>query len=276
MKMLIVGGNGMAGHMLVRYFRQLEAYTVFYTSRDPSDEQSLLLDVTDVEQVDRAVELVRPHIIINAVGLLNEAAERNPIEAYQVNSFLPHRLRQRADRIGAKVVHISTDCVFSGAQGGYMESDEPDGVSMYAVTKALGELRDYPPHLTLRTSIIGPEIRPHGIGLLSWFMQQKGTVAGYKSVWWNGVTTLELAKAIQYYLNSTCTGLIHLANPTVINKHDLLGLFQYTFNKQDVTIVPNKMPEIDRTLVISRSDALYQVPDYDMMLKELGEWMGTP
>ncbi|WP_028547007.1 SDR family oxidoreductase [Paenibacillus taiwanensis] len=276
MKLLIVGGNGMAGHMLVRYFRQLEAYNVFYTSRDPADEHALLLDVTDTEQVDRAVELVRPHIIINAVGLLNEDAARHPIKAYQVNSFLPHRLRQRADRIGARVVHISTDCVFSGARGSYVESDEPDGVSMYAVSKALGELRHYPPHMTLRTSIIGPEIRPQGIGLLSWFMQQKGEVTGYKRVWWNGVTTLELAKAIHYYLNTSCTGLIHLAYPTAINKHDLLVLFQHTFNKLDVTIVPNPSPVIDRTLAVSRLDTLYQMPDYAAMLKELEAWMRTP
>ncbi|UHA74495.1 SDR family oxidoreductase [Paenibacillus sp. 481] len=273
MKLLVIGGNGMAGHMLVQYFKEQPEFSLFYTSRDAEDEYGLLLDVTDIEQVDRLVMAVRPHVIINAVGILNQAAESKPIEAYQVNGLLPHRLRQIADRIGARVIHISTDCVFSGSHGSYIEADEVDGTSMYAVTKALGELRDGTAHVTIRTSIIGPEIRKQGIGLLNWFLQQQGVVQGYRHVWWNGVTTLELAKAIHYYVNRPVGGLLHLAHPKPINKHDLLMLMQQAFRKEDVTIEPSNEPVLDRTLVNTRSDADYPVPPYRTMLAELAERM---
>ncbi|MBD8500272.1 dTDP-4-dehydrorhamnose reductase family protein [Paenibacillus arenosi] len=273
MKLLIIGGNGMAGHILVRYFRQKPDYHVFYTSRDIEDEASLVLDVTDGTNLDTLIETVRPQVIINAAGILNEEAERAPLEAYQVNAWLPHQLRRKADHIGAKVIHISTDCVFSGKSGKYIENDKPDGTSTYSVTKALGELKQHNPHLTIRTSIVGPEIRPHGIGLLEWFLKQEGEVKGYKRVYWNGVTTLELAKAIEYYVQRPIYGLIHLSYPIPISKYELLNLFQQAFGKLDVNIVPDEKYEGDKSLVNTREDADYRVKPYPAMLEELADWM---
>lgn len=271
MKMLILGGNGMAGHILVQYFQQSGNHHVFYTTRDSCDSKSLVLDVTDMNAVEHVVRAVRPDIIINAVGVLNQRAEDDKINAYHINGFLPHRLRYLADALSARLIHISTDCVFLGNKGGYREDDLPDGISAYALTKALGEVRE-PDHLTIRTSIIGPEIRPSGIGLFNWFMKQRGEVTGYRAVKWNGVTTLELAKAIDFFMNKDVGGLIHLGHPNPVSKYDLLLLFKDIWGKQDVDVVPSDAFVQDRTLRNTRLDAVYPFPDYVQMLKEMYEW----
>lgn len=272
MKLLILGGSGMAGHLLVRYFKEQGDHQVFYTTRNPKDPESLIVDVNDPATLEKVVEIVRPDVIINAVGVLNQSAEADKIGAYHVNGFLPHRLRRAADTIGARLIHISTDCVFLGTRGKYREDEEPDGTSAYAITKALGEIRN-PGHLTIRTSIIGPEIRSGGIGLLDWFLGQSAEVSGYLRVFWNGVTTLELAKVIEKSLDSGLSGLIHLAHPQVVSKYELLQMFKETWHKSDITIVPSEEPELDRTLVSTRPDVNFKLPAYPVMLRELAEWM---
>ncbi|MFD3261325.1 dTDP-4-dehydrorhamnose reductase family protein [Paenibacillus lentus] len=272
MKILIFGGNGMAGHVLVRYFQRQGKHHVFYTTRDMSDPGSLILDADDIAAVDRAVQLVRPDVIINAVGVLNHFADQDKIAAYHINGFLPHRLRRAADALSARLIHISTDCVFLGSKGGYKEDDATDGKSTYAITKALGEVRGQG-HLTIRTSIIGPEIRDGGIGLLQWFLSQKGKVNGYRRVPWNGVTTIQLAKAIDSVLDSSLSGLVHLAHPEIVSKHDMLKIFQEIWNKQDVTIVADDGPSIDRTLISTRKDVHFTLPAFRDMIEEMAEWM---
>lgn len=272
MKLLILGGNGMAGHMLVDYFHRQGKHQVFYTTRDQRSPGGLFLDVSEPCMVDRLLDIVRPDIVINAIGILNQYAEEDRINAYHVNGFLPHRLRRAADLLGSRLIHISTDCVFEGTRGRYAEDDKPDGTSAYAMTKALGEVRA-PGHLTIRTSIIGPEIRSRAIGLMHWFMSQKGDVSGYRHVMWNGVTTLELAKAIDRLMDSPVSGLIHLAQPQAISKHELLLLFQEIWNVQDVNVIPSDQPVQDRTLAVTREDFQYAVPQYPEMLKELEKWM---
>ncbi|MDF2645366.1 MAG: family oxidoreductase, partial [Paenibacillus sp.] len=199
MKLLILGGNGMAGHILVEYFRKCTPYSVYSTSRSRPNPEGLFLDVENPVMVEKVLMEVAPDVIINCIGILNEDARQREIEAYRINGLLPHYLKVLADRLHAKLIHISTDCVFSGDRGNYTEEDIPDGLSVYARTKALGEIID-DRHLTIRTSIIGPEIRPHGIGLMQWFMEQEGMVKGYQNVYWNGVTTLELAKVIEHVI----------------------------------------------------------------------------
>ncbi|MGP0586737.1 SDR family oxidoreductase [Paenibacillus timonensis] len=272
MKMLILGGHGMAGHVLVRHFREQEGHQVFYTSRDPGDPGSLILDAGDIVAVDQAVQLVRPDVIINAVGVLNQFADQDKIMAYHINGFLPHRLRHLADKTGARLIHISTDCVFRGDRGGYREEDQPDGVTTYAVTKALGEVQDEG-HLTIRTSIIGPEIRRQGIGLFQWFMSQEGKVSGYRRVKWNGVTTVQLAKTIEWLLDRPVSGLIHLAHPEVVSKYEMLHLFQEIWGKTDLEIEPDDGPALDRTLVNTRPEAAAPLPPFRQMLEEMADWM---
>lgn len=283
MKVLILGANGMAGHVLLRYFRNLPEYEVVYTLRDGSDPTALALDAAKLEDAERVLEQERPALVINAIGILNEQAENNPREAELVNGLFPHRIAAILDELGdgGKLVQISTDCVFAGAvgpdyasrpEGRYRENDLPDGTSVYARTKAAGEVRAGP-HLTIRTSIVGPEIRPGGIGLMHWFLRQRGTVPGYTRVWWNGVTTLQLARSIDRLVRLGASGLVHLTAPEIVSKCELLQLFAETFDKRDVLIVPTDRPQLDRTLARSRQIRDLEVPDYRTMLAELRDWM---
>ncbi|MFC0329319.1 dTDP-4-dehydrorhamnose reductase family protein [Paenibacillus sepulcri] len=274
MKLLIVGGHGMAGHMLVRYFRMERGFEVVYTARSPiHGDEGIFLDAQDGDAVAAVIRKQRPDVIINAVGILNQDAEDHPLTAYTVNGLLPHWLGHLADETDARLIHISSDCVFSGRSGGYRESDITDGTSVYARSKALGEL-EHSRHLTIRTSIIGPEIRANGIGLLQWFLQQEGTVSGYARVMWNGVTTLELAKAISYAIaRPSIGGLIHLTAGETVSKLTLLKLFREYFNRERLTILPDDEITIDRTLVSTREDWRYEAPRFAVMIAELAEWM---
>ncbi|MBB6732577.1 dTDP-4-dehydrorhamnose reductase family protein [Cohnella zeiphila] len=284
MKILLLGGNGMAGHLLADYLRLAAGHEVTATVRDaqtgaasgrpfPAEAGCRMraLDARDLDAVAAAVREEKPDVIVNAVGVLNKNAEDRPLDAYTVNGLLPHWLAHWGEMTGARLIHISSDCVFSGDRGGYGEEELPDGTTVYAKSKALGEVRDRR-HLTIRTSIIGPEIRGRGIGLLKWFLGQTGPVPGYANVWWNGVTTLELAKAIAYAIDHPeFGGLIHLTAPETISKLELLKLIRTVYNRVDITVVPAMEPVIDRTLLPTSSGFGYLPPDYETMLREMRE-----
>lgn len=272
MKVLIFGGKGMAGHMMVSYFQSKPEYMVYYTSRNRNETDGIYVDATNSAMVEETVDRIQPDIIINCIGILNQHAEDCPELAFRINSVLPHQLAKLAERIGGKLIHISTDCVFSGSRGGYRESDTPDGTTVYAQSKQLGEVID-DKHLTIRTSIIGPELKPDGIGLFLWFMNQRGQIKGYERVYWNGVTTLELAKATESLLKRKQTGLVHLAAEEKISKYNLLKLIQRVFDKNDVEIIPDSEMVLNRTIQNTRDDFHYEVPGYEYMLMELKDWM---
>lgn len=297
MKILVLGGSGMAGHVIAAYLLKRTGHEVTVTVRaagdipvvrkacgeaeragtaDDGGRAALAVRVLDVRRFEQVADLVaetRPDLIVNAVGVLNRQAEDHPLDAYLVNGLLPHWLRHLCKRGGGRLIHISSDCVFLGDRGGYAEQEQPDGVTVYARSKALGEIAD-PACLTLRTSIIGPELRANGIGLLKWFLGSTGSVSGYVNVHWNGVTTLELAKAVEWAIaHPEVGGLVHLTAPETVNKHDLLGLFADTFEHTDVRIVPEAEPSIDRTLAPTKSGFAYRPPGYAQMLSELRQWM---
>lgn len=262
----------MAGHVMTSYFMQKPEYEVFYTSRDIEDKNSIYLEVKDFKRLEEIIQNKKPDIIINCVGVLNEHASRNPLLAFQVNILLPHQLVKLADRHQGKLIHISTDCVFSGSKGDYVETDIPDGTSVYAQSKQLGEIISEK-HLTIRTSIIGPELKEDGIGLFLWFMKQSGDIEGYEKVFWNGVTTLELAKATEDMIIQNITGLYHLGSETKISKGELLTFIQEVFEKDDVRIIASNTQVQDRSIKSTRSDYHYLVSPYKKMLWELREWM---
>lgn len=262
----------MAGHVMAAYFLNKPQYDVLYTSRDIHDKNSLYLDVADIKKMEEIIESKKPDIIINCVGILNDHASNNPLLAFQVNSLLPHQLAKLMERQQGKLIHISTDCVFSGIKGNYIEDDIPDGTSVYAQSKSLGEIIG-DKHLTIRTSIIGPELKEDGIGLFLWFMKQVGEIKGYKNVLWNGVTTLELAKATEKMIMHNVTGLYHLGSETKISKYELLKIIQQVFEKNDVKIIPDHEVVLDRTIKNTRIDFQYLVPSYENMLVELRDWM---
>lgn len=271
MRILVLGGRGMAGHMMTSYLQKETGYDVLFTTRDEGDREGLYFDATDVLMAERLLERVRPAVVINAIGVLNEDASRRESDAFQVNGLLPHHLRRIIEKLGGRLVHISTDCVFSGSRGDYEEGDLPDGTSVYARSKAMGEVRS-PLHLTIRTSIIGPEIREGGIGLMHWFMNQRGVVSGYTDVLWNGVTTLQLAKSAVRMIEEGLSGLYHLTAPEKVSKYELLRLIKDIYGKDDVTIVPDGVMKLDRTLKNTRTDFTEAVPAMAVMLRELHDW----
>lgn len=206
--------------------------------------------------------------VINCIGVLNKAVDAETDRGIWLNSYMPHVLAKHAKR----VIHISSDCVFSGHDhGGYHEGDFRSSDTLYGRTKALGELID-DRNLTIRTSIVGPDISPDGIGLFNWFMQQNESVYGYTNAIWGGVTTLVLADAVHTALEQGAVGLYHLTNGEKISKLKLLELFN-TLRLEPVTIIPSNAVNEDKSLVSVQGSFLFEVPPYDVMVRGIGEWI---
>ncbi len=273
-KVLLFGATGMAGHVVYYYLRSTGKYNISnVVYRTPLTEDSIIVDVTNREAVTETVRKVRPEIILNCIGVLIKGSKEHPDNAILINAYFPHLLKKLSDEIGAKLIHISTDCVFSGNKGNYTENDFRDADDVYGRSKALGEVVNEK-DLTIRTSIIGPELKKNGEGLFHWFMNQHGQVNGFKTVIWGGVTTLELAKAIDKAIEQQKTGLIQLSNGAEISKYDLLMLFKELWNKQDVEILPYDANRVNKS--ITKSDTFeYVVPDYYLMLQEQVAWMNA-
>lgn len=271
-KILVIGIKGMAGHIIYHYLQKNEAYQVYGIARNITETgKEFSLDVSDTVKLKEIIIENNFDFVINCIGILNRDAEDHPAKAVWFNSYFPHFLEETTRDLPAKIIHISTDCVFNGKRGQYKEDDFKDGEGFYAQSKALGEIINNK-DLTIRTSIIGPELNPNGIGLFHWFMNQSGDVNGYTSAVWSGVTTLELAKAIAYVLENPLQGLVHLTNGVPINKYDLISIFKEIWNRNDVTINPYNGKVVDKSLV--KSEILhYNVPGYEDMLKEQHQWM---
>lgn len=263
----------MAGHILSLYFRSLsQEFKTFGIARNDSVmKPSQLLDATDFDKLKRVIENIKPDYIVNSIGVLNQYAENFPANAILVNSYLPHFLESLTKDSPVKVIHISTDCVFSGKKGGYIESDFRDGKGYYGQSKALGELNNQK-DVTLRTSIIGPDINRKGIGLFQWFMQQDTVANGYVKSIWSGVTTLELAKAVHRSIVSDTKGIYHITNGQKINKYELLKLFKHGAQK-NIFIREVDGIALDKSLIDTRKEFNYQVPNYDIMIKEMIDMM---
>ena len=273
-KVLLFGATGMAGHVVYYYLQSTGKYNITnVVFRIPLTADSIIVDVTDRNAVTKVIADVNPEIIINCVGVLVEGAKRYPDNAILINAYFPHLLKKLSDEIGAKLIHISTDCVFSGKKGNYTEEDIPDAQDVYGRSKALGEIIN-DKDLTIRTSIIGPELKKNGEGLFHWFMMQQGSVNGFKTATWGGVTTLELAKAICVAIDSEISGLIHLTNGVGISKLELLNLFKEIWHKQDIDILPYNANDVDKSIAKSNKFN-YVVSDYKSMLVELYDWMST-
>lgn len=270
-RVVVLGSRGMAGHMILRYLSRLRSYEVIGLARIQDtpfvDRQ---VDVENLGQLADALKAVQPTVVVNCVGVLNTAADDDPGRAILLNSYLPHWLAQMGDELGFRLIHLSTDCVFSGTSGQYTEASEPDGTTLYARTKALGEVSSSH-HLTFRTSIVGPELKQNGSGLLEWFLRQTGPVAGYASVLWTGVTTLELAKAVHAAIEENLSGLYHLVPDRPISKYDLLREIARAFDLRGVQVMPQGSPRYQRTLVCTRTDFSFHVHDYGTMLDELAK-----
>ena len=273
-KILILGADGMAGHVMAEYLSHERGYEVFRCDLNPLLPGTRRLDVTEFAKLGEFARGMRPDVVINCVGLLVKASQERPDCAILINSYLPHFLSRLGRELGSRLVHISTDCVFSGNRGGYSEEDFRDGDTPYARTKALGEVVNGV-DLTLRTSIVGPELKPAGSGLLHWFLTQKGTVKGYTRTYWSGVTTLELARAAEYCIRTGYSGLVNLTMKEKISKHDLLVLFREIWGRNEISIVGENGPENDRSLVCARGDFAFKLQSgYRGMLADMRDFMG--
>ena len=272
-KILIFGAHGMLGHVAARYLAETGVYRVMKCVRNARAADEISADVTDSGRVREILEQQRPDIVLNCVGMLIKACADDPALAIMVNSYFPQFLAKCGRELGFKLVHVSTDCVFSGKKGSYADTDFRDGDTVYARTKALGEVIDER-NLTIRTSIVGPELKSNGTGLFHWFMQQHGEIKGYRRAFWSGVTTLELSKCIHAAIQNELTGLYQLSMPEKISKYDLLKLFQEVWNKNDVTVTPYDDYFCDKSMVGSvRSELKYALPsDYRHMLIELKDF----
>ncbi|MDQ0593050.1 dTDP-4-dehydrorhamnose reductase [Chryseobacterium ginsenosidimutans] len=271
-KILVIGVKGMAGHVIYNYLNKNKDYKVYGVARNIVEtEKEFSLDVSDTIRLKKIIADNDFNFVINCIGILNKDAEDNPSKAVWFNSYFPHFLEEITENLKTTIIHISTDCVFNGKRGQYKEDDFKDGDGFYAQSKALGEIINAK-DLTIRTSIVGPELNTNGIGLFQWFMKQSGEINGYTSAYWSGVTTIELAKAIQFIIENPVHGLVHLTNGIPINKYDLITMFKEIWDKNDITISPYYGKVVDKSLV--KSDILdYEVPGYMEMLKEQKDWM---
>lgn len=258
MRILILGASGMLGSAIFRLLSKGKGNHVygsiraFHAATWFADYQHKNLitgvDVENYESLIRAFNLAKPEIVINCIGLVKQLAEaENPLNAIPLNALLPHRLAALCEICNARLVHISTDCVFSGSKGMYTEEDVSDAQDLYGRSKYLGEV-DYPHAITLRTSIIGHELGKTQRGLVEWFLCQADTINGYKKAIFSGLPTVEMARIIRDYVipNADLHGVYHVSSAP-ISKFDLLVLIAKIYGKK-IKIVPDEQFCIDRSL----------------------------
>lgn len=272
MRYLILGAGGMAGHIIANYLIEQGENVEAISRRELQFCKTHVLDITEFDKLKKIVENNYDYII-NCVGILNKSAEEQVDLAIQINSYLPHFLSKITKNLSTSVIHLSTDCVFSGTRGNYKEIDFPDGETYYDRTKALGELID-DKNLTFRNSIIGPDINENGIGLFNWFMKQNEKIYGYEKSIWSGVTTLTLAKAIHQASYEKLTGLYHLTNNSKINKYELLKLIDF-YTGHNLKIQKVNGVSHDKSIRNTRTDFSFIVPSYETQIKEMVEWVNN-
>lgn len=278
-KILVLGVSGMLGNAIFRVFCQdIQKFTLSGMARSdrvkshlPKELQQNIVWGIDVENIDALTQLLAkttPDIVINCIGLVKQLKEANdPFSSISINALFPHRLARLCKLVDARLIHISTDCVFNGSRGMYSESDNPDAQDLYGRSKLLGEV-DYSNAITLRTSIIGHEMQS-AHGLVEWFLSQSDTVKGYRRALFSGLPTVELATIIRDYVipRPELHGVFHVsASP--INKFNLLSLIAEIYQKS-IVIEPDDNLVIDRSLDSGRFQNLtgYKPPSWTELIR---------
>ncbi len=280
MKALVIGASGMLGNAVMRVLSEGKDWDVHGTLRSPSAKRffsptlaARLHDGIDVEQYDMLLDIfnrVRPELVVNCAGQIKQVESADdPLRAIPINALLPHRLAKLCALTDARLVHISTDCVFAGTRGGYREEDIPDAQDLYGRTKLLGEV-DAEHAITLRTSIIGHELQS-AHGLIEWFLSQENRCDGYTGTIFSGLPTVVLATVIRDIVadRPDLRGVYHVA-AAPIAKYDLLRLVAQAYGKQ-IDIIPDSRLQIDRSLDSSRfSQATgFQAPDWPKLVETM-------
>lgn len=257
MNILILGASGMLGNAVFKSLYQCDGESVYGTVRSDAainyfnaDQRSRIvtnIDVLKDGDLEVVFKKIKPDVVINCVGIIKQLSESyDPLIAIPVNSLLPHRLARLCSLSNSRLIHMSTDCVFSGKKGGYVEGDQPDAIDLYGLSKFLGEV-DYPGCITMRTSIIGRELSSTN-SLIDWFLSQSSCVKGYTKAIFSGLPTNEMANIIRDYVipNPTLRGLYHVSVDP-ISKFDLLTLVSDVYGKA-LDIIPDGLISIDRSL----------------------------
>lgn len=277
-RILILGGTGMLGHVLLRYFVNT-GNEVYATSRDISRVSEMFapslarhfvqenIDADDPVFINRLLQTINPSLVINCIGIIKQLPIANdPLIAININSLLPHRIARACCDAGIRMIHISTDCVFDGKKGMYTENDVPSPDDLYGRTKLIGEV-DYPGCVTLRTSIIGHELKSR-YGLIEWFLRERGKVRGYTNAIYTGFPTIEFTRIIHDYVmpQTTLSGLYHVSSEP-ISKFNLLQLVAKKYRKS-IDIEPYDDLVLDRSLKSARFRTMtgYSPPSWPDMI----------
>jgi dTDP-4-dehydrorhamnose reductase len=272
MKILVIGSNGMAGHIITKYLRD-QGYGVETAARDNA---LFRIDIEETHIVKRFLYEIRNDYdyIINCIGLLVKESNDRPDRAAIINSWFPHAIENAIRESKTRLIHLSTDCVFDGKKGDYIETDLHTEMNAYGSSKSLGEVNNSK-DITFRMSIIGTEIKDNGTGLLNWVIKNKeNDLPGWENAWWNGITTLQLAKCIEQYINEPrISGICHLVNnENKINKYELLCKINEVFDLKKNIIKTQGPKPVNKILVDTRKDFEFKISSYDIQLKELKDF----
>lgn len=283
MKIIIFGVTGMMGHVLFQYFSTQNDTQVWGTIRDPAQKNHFLPpsrdhliqlnDIQDNTEVLRLLQKVKPDLVINCIGVIKQlASSNNPLVVIPVNSVWPHQLARHCQEVSARMIHFSTDCVFSGKKGNYTELDNSDATDLYGRSKFLGEVTDQPHVLTLRSSFIGHELANH-YSLVDWFLFQQGPIKGYTRAIYSGLPTIEVAHLIHQLVlrPNFLSGLYQVATQP-ISKYDLLTLIGQVYH-HSIIIEPDDSVIIDRSLngTLFEQATGYQAPSWPVMIEQMYE-----
>jgi dTDP-4-dehydrorhamnose reductase len=265
MKITVLGAGGMAGHVVTNYLRQ-QGHKVDAVDRTKLDVENPISVMAFFDQLDT-------DFVVNCIGLLVQPCIQRPDRASVINSWFPHYIEYCLKDTATRLVHLSTDCVFDGTKGRYVETDAHTEMNAYGRSKSLGEVNNNK-DITFRMSIIGPELK-NGTGLLDWVRKNpEKAIPGWDNAWWNGITTLQLAKCIdQYVRNPKISGIYHaVSNSVSINKYKLLCLINEVYDLDKTIVRTSGSKDINKILVDTRHEFNFGIPDYHTQLTELRDF----
>ncbi len=268
-KIIVLGSSGMIGHMICKFIKKSNTYILHNLSGSRKfDAQTTIIDAQYFDKIKNYIKKIKPDFVINCIGILINESNNNIKKSIYLNALFPHLLNELSFNLKFKLIHISTDCVYSGKKSEfYTELDEKDGLGNYSRTKGLGEINN-DKNLTLRTSVIGPELKSDGEELFNWFMQQKKVINGYSNVFWSGISTLELAKAVLWAVENNITGLYNLTNGVKISKYNLLLIIN-KHSMKNIKINEFETSFSNKSFSDTRKEINYSIPTYDIMVKEM-------
>jgi dTDP-4-dehydrorhamnose reductase len=280
MKVLIIGATGMLGYSLFSNLTEYSELDVYGTVRNIKGKERFFInypnniiegiEVDNINKIENVISNLKPDVVINCIGLIKQHdISKQHTDAIAINSLLPHQLASICSRLEAKFIHFSTDCIFSGRKGGYLEDDIPDAIDLYGKSKRLGEV-DYYPHLTLRTSIIGHELSSN-VSLIDWFLSQENKTKGFSKAIFSGLPTCVIAKLLAENIlpKADLTGVYQLSVDP-IDKYSLLTLVAEIYNKK-IEVEDSTELVIDRSLNSDRLQQLirFKVPTWESLITDM-------